>query len=400
MKKDLILVLNCGSSSIKFTVIEPMANTISISGLIQEIDSPEAFGVKHRPVSDTFKLPNIDYETALQKITEIIYAEKGIAENIIAVGHRVVHGGEKFTESVVITNEVLKAIKDCVDLAPLHNPANILGIEQAIKAFPDVKQVAVFDTAFHQTMPKHAYIYPIPYELYKKHQIRRYGFHGTSHRFVSSEAAKILGKDIGKLALITAHLGNGCSACAILNGKSADTSMGLTPLEGLVMGTRSGDVDPSLHQHLADKLGLSLNEITKLLNKKSGLLGISGTASDMRTIEKNSAAGDKQATLALEIFCYRLAKYISALVVPLGKLDALIFTGGIGENSKLVREKTLGWLKFLNFSLDPKFNDTHGKENRGIITDTSSTIAMVILTNEELLIARDALGSITSAVIN
>lgn len=392
MNKNLILVLNCGSSSIKFTVIEPIANTVSISGLIQEIGSPEAFGVRHHPVSDTFKLPNIDYETALQKITEIIYAEKGIAENIIAVGHRVVHGGEKFTESAVITNEVLKAIKDCVDLAPLHNPANILGIEQAIKAFPDVKQIAVFDTAFHQTMPKYAYIYPIPYELYEKHQIRRYGFHGTSHRFVSGEAAKLLGKDINELALITAHLGNGCSACAILNGKSVDTSMGLTPLEGLVMGTRSGDVDPSLHQHLADKLGFSLNEITKLLNKKSGLLGISETASDMRTIEKNSAAGDKQATLALEIFCYRLAKYISALVVPLGKLDALIFTGGIGENSKTVREKTLGWLKFLNFSLDPKLNDTHGKENRGIITDTASTIAMVVPTNEELLIARDALG--------
>ena len=392
MEKNLILVLNCGSSSIKFTVIEPLANRISLSGLIQQIGSNEA-NIKYTQSEETKTrdLPNIDYHAALQIITDIIHSSKQISNDILAIGHRVVHGGEKFTHSAIITEEVLQTIHDCVNLAPLHNPANILGIKAAMAAFPGTKQVAVFDTAFHQTMPEHAYIYPIPYELYQKHGVRRYGFHGTSHRFVSQQAAIILEKDLNQCALITAHLGNGCSVAAVLNGKSIDTSMGLTPLEGLVMGTRSGDVDPSLHAHLADNLGYDVHKITTILNKQSGLLGISGIDSDMRAIENKVALGNKRAILAFEIFCYRLAKYISSLVVPLGKIDALIFTGGIGENSQAVRAKTLSWLKFFGFKIDPKRNEIHGKNSKGIITEDAGTIAMVVPTNEELLIAQDTL---------
>src|SRR3972149_8226416 len=392
MEKNLILVLNCGSSSIKFTIIEPQANLVKLSGLIQRIGSNEA-GIKYTQGEETKTrdLPNIDYHAALQIITDIIHSSKQISNDILAIGHRVVHGGEKFTHSAIITEEVLQTIHDCVNLAPLHNPANILGIKAAMAAFPGIKQVVVFDTAFHQTMPEYAYIYPIPYELYQKHGVRRYGFHGTSHRFVSQQAAIILEKDLNQCALITAHLGNGCSVAAVLNGKSIDTSMGLTPLEGLVMGTRSGDVDPSLHAHLADNLGYNIHEITALLNKQSGLLGISGIDSDMCVIENKAALGDKRAVLALEIFCYRLAKYISSLVVPLGKIDALIFTGGIGENSQVVRTKTLLWLKFFGFKIDPKRNEIHGKNSNGIITEDTSTIAMVVPTNEELMIAQDTL---------
>ena len=393
MEKKLILVLNCGSSSIKFAVLNPDAQLTVLSGLIQKIGSAEA-DIKYLLEGKTTScdLPNIDYHEALQVITKIIHSTKSIADNILAVGHRVLHGGGKFTKSVVITSEVLQAVRDCIPLGPLHNPANILGIEETTKAFPALKQVAVFDTAFHQTMPEHAYIYPIPYELYQKHGIRRYGFHGTSHRFVCRRAAALLEKDLGSSAFITAHLGNGCSLAAILNGKSVDTSMGLTPLEGLVMGTRSGDVDPSLHMHLVDNLGYDIHKITNILNKQSGLLGISQTDSDMRTIESKAASGDKQATLALEIFCYRLAKYIASFAVPLGKIDALIFTGGIGENSTVVRAKTLSLLKIFGFVIDPEHNMVHGKNSKGIITKNNGPIAMVVPTNEEQLIAEDTLA--------
>lgn len=397
MEKNIILVLNCGSSSIKFTAIDPKHNLTFLSGIIQEIGSVDAtISIKdNEQKKHTDRLPEIDYRSALKKISEEVIADKNISDKIIGIGHRIVHGGEKFFESVLITEKVLKKIKDCIPLAPLHNPAHVLGIEQMSKDFPEIKQVAVFDTAFHQTMPEHSYIYPIPYKLYSENKIRRYGAHGTSHRFVSSKAIAALKKDPNDCKLITAHLGNGCSACAILNGKSVDTSMGLTPLEGLMMGTRSGDVDPSLHLYLVENLGYNIKEVTNILNKKSGLLGISETASDMRTIEKNSKTGDKKSQLALDIFCYRLAKYIAALTVPLQGIDGLIFAGGIGENSTVVREKTLGLLKHLHFILDPKHNDNHGKKNNGIITTESSNIAMVIPTDEELLIARD-----TSALIN
>jgi len=392
MAKNLILVLNCGSSSIKFAVINPTKQISLLSGLIQCIATNNAsLKYSQDKTTHTLKLPNIDYHDAIKVLTDIILSSKSLANNLLAIGHRVVHGGEKFTRSVIITEKILQTIRDCATLAPLHNPANILGIEGAKLAFQGLKQIAVFDTAFHQTMPKHAYIYPIPYELYKKHRIRRYGFHGTSHRFVSQQAAIILKKNLANCALITAHLGNGCSIAAILNGKSVDTSMGFTPLEGLVMGTRSGDIDPSFHMHLVDNLGYDIHRVTALLNKQSGILGVSGIDSDMRIIEKKAKAGNKRAILAIEIFCYRLAKYIAAFTVPLGKIDALIFTGGIGENSATVRAKVLSWLKCFGFKIDVKNNKQNGKNSRGIITKKRTPVAMVVPTNEELLIAQDTL---------
>ena len=392
MGKSSVLVLNCGSSSIKFAVIEPQTGINFISGLVQNIGAPEA-NIKYKSSggkeAETRDLPQITYQAALQIIVDLIRASGDIVNNIFAIGHRVLHGGEKFTESVVITDEVLQAIRDNICLGPLHNPSQIIGIEAGIKDFPGLPQVAVFDTAFHQTMPAYAYIYPIPYEFYKELRVRRYGFHGTSHRFVCNQAAKILGKPLNQFAFITAHLGNGCSATAVLNGKSIDTSMGLTPLEGLMMGTRSGDVDPSLHAYLVDNLGYDIHKVIDVLNKKSGLLGVSGIASDMREIEKQVMAGNARAALAFEIFCYRLAKYIAALAVPLGRIDALVFTGGIGENSQMVRAKTLAWLKVFNFKLDIDRNEIHGKQSNGIITTEESPVAIVVPTNEEWLIAED-----------
>lgn len=390
MRKSLVLVFNCGSSSIKFAVINPITRENELSGLVQCIGAPGA-GLTWRQNStkNERKLPNINYQNAIGEIMKLLGETDNLLTNLIAVGHRVVHGGEAFTESVVIDDKVLNQIKACSHLAPLHNPANVIGIEGAQKAFPELKQVAVFDTAFHQTMPEHAYIYAVPYEWYEKHDVRRYGFHGTSHRYVTQQAAGILNKSLSESAFISAHLGNGCSITAVLNGKSVDTSMGITPLEGLVMGTRSGDVDPSLHAYLADSLGLEVHEITKILNKESGLLGVSGTVSDMRGIEEAYEQGNKKAILAFEIFCYRLAKYIMAYTVPLKKLDALIFTGGIGENSPLVRSKTIEWLGMLDFKLDDAANNGTIKGKSGIITKDDSLIAVVIPTNEELMIAQD-----------
>ncbi len=385
----MILVLNCGSSSIKFALVDPITANIPMNGLVECIDKPEArikWNVSDKQTKD---LPNISYRKALEFILQLIREQQDLYNQIIAVGHRVVHGAECFTESVVINTEVLDAIKQCQDLAPLHNPANIQGIEVAQQAFPDLPQVAVFDTAFHQTMPEHAYLYAIPQELYTKHQIRRYGFHGTSHRFVAQQAAEILAKPMAECNFVTAHLGNGCSVCAIANGKSVDTSMGLTPLEGLVMGTRSGDIDPGLMMHLIDRLGYDINQVNDLLNKQSGLLGISDLDSDMSNLEEAAENNNPQAKLAIEIFCYRLAKYIAAYAVTLGGIDALIFTGGIGENSTLIRAKTLSWLTALNFHLDEDLNATNG-DDKGCITTNNSATALVINTNEELMIARDA----------
>ncbi len=385
----MILVLNCGSSSIKFAIVDPITANIPMNGLVECIDKPDARIKWNIADKQTKDLPNISYKDALQFILELISEQQNLFNQIIAVGHRVVHGGEFFTESVVINTEVLNAIKQCQGLAPLHNPANIQGIEVAQQAFPDLPQVAVFDTAFHQTMPEHAYLYAIPQELYTKHQIRRYGFHGTSHRFVAQQAAEILDKPIAECDFVTAHLGNGCSVCAISKGKSVDTSMGLTPLEGLVMGTRSGDIDPGLMMHLVDRLGYDINQVNDLLNKQSGLLGISDLDSDMRNLEEAAENNNPQAKLAIEIFCYRLAKYIAAYAVTLGGIDALIFTGGIGENSTLIRSKTLSWLTALNFHLDAELNATNGDDN-GRITKDNAACALVINTNEELMIARDA----------
>ncbi len=339
----------------------------------------------------TFK--NINYEAAVNVIFLLIRHSEDLMEQLLAVGHRVVHGGESFMQSVVIDEAVLNEVKNCSHLAPLHNPANLIGIECAQSFFSELPQIAVFDTAFHQTMPKYACLYAIPFEFYEKYRVRRYGFHGTSHRYVTCEAAKVLEKPLEECAFISAHLGNGCSISAVLNGKSVDTSMGLTPLEGLVMGTRSGDIDPSLHAYLAEKLNYDVNQVTDIFNKKSGLLGISNLSADMRIITEAAEEDNQQAILAIEIFCYRLAKYIASYIVPLGRIDALIFTGGIGENAVNVRAKVLNWLKYLNFDLDEAQNNNHGASSCGIITQTGkSPVAMVVKTYEELLIAQDALS--------
>jgi len=388
----LSLVLNCGSSSIKFAIINPENGNNLITGLVECIGSKEAkIKWKKDGSKEAQQLPNVNYHDALNKIIEIIKSDKKISNNIIAVGHRVVHGGENFTTSAKINKDVIEAIRECQSLAPLHNPANIQGIEEAQKAFPNISHVAVFDTAFHQTMPETAYLYAIPYNLYKEHKIRRYGFHGTSHLYILSQAANLLNKKESACSIINAHLGNGCSICAIKNGKSVDTSMGLTPLEGLVMGTRCGDIDPSIHSHLADTLGYDIHKVTNMLNKESGLLGISQLDSDCRTIEDAIQAGNEQAKLALDIFCYRIAKYIGSYAISIGKIDALVFTGGIGENSSLIRENIINQLGILGFELDAENNRSNGQNNNHLITKASSTKAFVIPTNEELIIARDAI---------
>ena len=364
-----VLVINSGSSSLKHALIHPETGDVSSHGLAERLDST-------------------GHAAALASL----FRELGEDPRLSAIGHRVVHGGEAFSESVVIDDATVQAIRDCAALAPLHNPANLLGIEAARRAFPNVLQVAVFDTAFHQTLPRRAFLYAVPYELYEQQKLRRYGFHGTSHGYVAERAAELLGRPLSSLELVTAHLGNGCSAAAVRFGKSIDTSMGLTPLEGLVMGTRSGDVDPNLHQFLADRTGQSLSQITELLNRKSGLLGLSGRSNDMRTLLEARAAGDDRAALAVEIFCYRLAKTVLALCAGLERLDALVFTGGIGEHAASVREETLKGLSILGFELDPARNLRHGEGSGGRITrDGSTRTALVVNTNEELVIAREAL---------
>jgi len=378
------LVINCGSSSLKFALVEAESGTIVRHGLAERLNAAGSHLTIDAKESD---LPGgASHAVALDRIL----AELGPQE-LTAVGHRVVHGGEAFTESAILDDDAVRAIRECAELAPLHNPANLVGIDVARQRFPHVAQVAVFDTAFHQTLPPRAYLYAIPYELYQRDKIRRYGFHGTSHRYVAGEAARRLGKPIEQLELITAHLGNGCSASAVRRGQSADTTMGLTPLEGLVMGTRSGDVDPNLHQFLVEKTGHSLAQVTDMFNRQSGLLGISGKSNDMRTLLEAAGQGDPRAKLAVDVFCYRLAKGILGLCAALDHVDALIFTGGIGEHAAPVRAGTLAALRILRPEIDPELNQTHGAAAGGRITKTTSPLlALVIRTNEELVIAREA----------
>ncbi|MDD8057706.1 MULTISPECIES: acetate kinase [Shewanella] len=394
MSDKLVLVLNCGSSSLKFAIIDAQTGDEQISGLA------ECFGLEDSRIKWKFNGGKNEAKlgafTAHREAVEFIVnnilgAQPQLAAQIKAIGHRIVHGGEKFTRSVIITPEVIQGIEDCASLAPLHNPAHLIGIRAAIASFPTLPQVAVFDTAFHQSMPEKAYVYALPYKLYREHGIRRYGMHGTSHLFVSREAAKVLGKELADTNVICAHLGNGASVTAIKGGKSVDTSMGLTPLEGLVMGTRCGDLDPSIIFHLVKQLGYTLDEVNNLLNKQSGLLGISELTNDCRGIEEGYQDGHKGATLALDIFCYRLAKYIASYTVPLGRLDAVIFTGGIGENSDLIREKVLNLLEIFNFEVDNTLNKAARFGQEGVITKPGSTVAMVIPTNEEWVIAEDAM---------
>lgn len=382
------LVLNCGSSSVKFALLDVRSGAVGLSGLAERLGSGDASARLDLPGGRrSVALPGGTYAEAFAVIAGAL-DELGVRGDVGAVGHRVVHGGERFSEPALITPEVLDAVRACVPLAPLHNPANIAGIEAARAAFPHLPQVAVFDTAFHQSMPEVAFRYAVPEAWYRQHGVRRYGFHGTSHAFVAAEAAQVLGRPLEDLNLVTAHLGNGCSVCAVAGGRSVDTSMGLTPLEGLVMGTRSGDVDPGLHDFIARQAGLSLSEVTAALNRESGLLGLSGLSNDMRELEEAAARGHAGARLAVEAFVYRLAKQMAGMAVALGRVDALVFTGGIGENSAAVRGAVLARLGVLGAAVDPALNARAVRGGSGLISPEGALPALVVNTNEELMIAR------------
>ncbi|HDX1178855.1 TPA: acetate kinase [Pasteurella multocida] len=394
MSQKLVLILNCGSSSLKFSILDPQTGEEKLSGLAEafHLDDARIKWKLHGEKGNADLGAGAAHSEALNFIVNSIFPlDPSLKEDIVAIGHRIVHGGEKFTSSVVITDEVVQGIKDAVQFAPLHNPAHLIGIEEAFKMFPHLKDknVAVFDTAFHQTMPEEAYLYALPYSLYREHGVRRYGAHGTSHFFVSQQAAERLNVPAEQVNVITCHLGNGASIAAIRHGQCIDTSMGLTPLEGLVMGTRSGDIDPAIVFYLHDNLGLSVEEINTLLTKKSGLLGLTEVTSDCRYAEDNY---DKEAPAkrALDVFSYRLAKYIGSYMAVIGeRLDAIVFTGGIGENSSLVRELTLNHLKLFGYQVDADKNKAARFGHEGVITADNTPVAMVIPTNEELVIAQD-----------
>lgn len=396
-----ILVINCGSSSLKYQLIDMREETVLAKGLVERIGI-EGSKIKHDTTGKErviIEEPMKDHKRALELVLNAIvdenYGAISSLEEITAVGHRVVHGGEDFAQSALITKEVMEALRKNIELAPLHNPPNIMGIEACKELMPNTPMVGVFDTAFHQTIPAENYIYPIPYEYYEKYKIRRYGFHGTSHKYVSLRAAEILNKDIKDLNIVTCHLGNGASVTAVKGGKSIDTSMGFTPLEGLAMGTRSGDIDPAIIPFIMDKEGKTFTEVNDLLNKKSGVLGVSGISSDFRDLEDAAEAGNEKAKLALDIFCNRVTKYVAAYVAQMCSVDALVFTAGIGENSPYVREKVCEGLSCLGLTIDPELNDVRGKEtiiSKNIVGPT----IMLIPTNEELMIARDTLDIVNN----
>ena len=392
-----VLVINCGSSSLKYQLIDSETEAVLAKGLCERI------GIDGRLV---YQKTGLDKEIteaampthkqAIQMVLDAIVnpktgALKSLAE-VDAVGHRVVHGGEKFASSVVLTEEVLVQIEECNDLAPLHNPANLIGIRACQELMPNVPMVGVFDTAFHQTMPKKAYLYGLPHEYYEKYKVRRYGFHGTSHSFVSKRLVEYLGMDLNNSKVIVAHLGNGASISAVVNGKCVDTSMGLTPLEGLVMGTRSGDIDPAIMEFIAKKENLDIEGVMNVLNKKSGVQGMTGISSDFRDLEAAYNEGNEYAINAIEVFCYRVAKYIGSYVAAMNGVDAIAFTAGIGENTNLVRRKIVAYLGYLGITIDNEVNDaTHGDE-AVISTPDSKVKVCVIPTNEELAIARETVA--------
>lgn len=393
-----VLVLNSGSSSLKYQLIDSENEEVLAKGIVERIGLSE--GKLHHSVNgrDDVEITKemADHEAAMDLVFAMLTdpevgAVSGIDE-ISAVGHRVVHGGEQFREPTMVTEEILTEIDKVSELAPLHNPPNLAGIRACRRLMPGVPQVAVFDTAFHATMPKHAYIYALPYDLYQERRVRRYGFHGTSHKYVSGRATRLLqaeGYDPENLKVITCHLGNGCSMTAIVGGKVVDTSMGMTPAEGLVMGTRSGDVDPAILLYLERNLNWTPEDVDDLINKKSGLLGVSGYSSDMRDIEEGVAAGNERATLALDIFSYRVRKYIGAYAAAMGGLDAIVFTGGIGENCPNVRARICRGLDFLGLELDPEENKIRSSEDRDISRRNCRARIMIIPTNEERMIARE-----------
>lgn len=397
---NLIFVLNCGSSSVKFAILNPNNKKKYLSGLVECLFLSKTYikwkylGIEHKKCIGS----NLSHKDALNFIfDEFLLEKKDIFNNIIGIGHRVVHGGNKIKSSVLVDDDIIQLIQNAIPFAPLHNPVNLIGIKIAIQKFPafSKKNVAVFDTSFYQNMPETSFLYAIPYFFYKKHRIRRYGAHGTSHHYVASEAAVILNKSFNSLNIITCHLGNGASVSAVCNGICVDTSMGLTPLEGLVMGTRSGDIDPSIIFFMHQKLGMSIDEIHTILTKKSGLLGLSGISSDFRYFEKNYYF-EKNAKLSVDIFCHRLSKYIASYMALMeNRLDAIVFTGGIGENVPLIREITLSKLLLIGFKVDIKRNFTIKNGKHGLITTDTSRPAFVIPTDEELAIAQETIKIIS-----
>ncbi|MBO7358158.1 MAG: acetate kinase [Lachnospiraceae bacterium] len=389
-----VLVINCGSSSLKYQFINSDTEEVMAKGLCERIGI-DGSRISYQPKGgdkEELETPMPDHTKAVALVIEkLTNASTGVVkslEEIDAVGHRIVHGGEKFASSVVINDEVMKAIEECNDLAPLHNPANLIGINACKALMPSVPMVAVFDTAFHQTMPSKAYLYGIPYEYYEKYKVRRYGFHGTSHDFVSNEAAKFLGKDRKDLKIIVCHLGNGASVSAVMNGKSVDTSMGLTPLEGLIMGTRSGDLDPAIVTFLASKLNVSAEEVLNILNKKSGVQGLSGISSDFRDLEKAFNEGNERAKETLETYCYHVAKYIGAYAAAMNGVDVIAYTAGVGENTAFVRQRVSEYLTYLGTDVDPEKNKLRG-ETVVLSSPGSKCVTMIVPTNEELAICRE-----------
>lgn len=393
-----VLVINCGSSSLKYQLIDSVSEKALAVGLCERIGidgrlnhTPE--GGEKVVINSTMDTHEAAIKLVLEALTDKNHGVIKSLDEIGAVGHRVVHGGEKFASSTVITDEVIKGIEECNDLAPLHNPANLIGINACKKIMPNVPMVAVFDTAFHQTMPAKAYLYGLPYEYYEKYKVRRYGFHGTSHSYVASRAIEMTGLDKNNSKIIVCHLGNGASVTAVLNGKSVDTSMGFTPLEGLIMGTRSGSIDPAIMEFIANKENLSIEEVMNILNKKSGVLGLSGVSSDFRDLEKAGEEGNERAKLAIEVFTYRVARYIGSYVAAMNGVDAIAFTAGLGENDKNVRANVSSYLEFLGIKIDHEKNSIRGKES--IISTVDSKVKVcVIPTNEELAIARETVALI------
>lgn len=389
-----VLVINCGSSSLKYQLINMETEESLAQGLVERIGIEGSILTQKVPGKDKYivQVPMKDHTDAIKHVLDsLVDAEHGVItsmDEISAVGHRVVHGGEKYAESVVIDEKVMESLEECVKLAPLHNPANIIGINACKSLMPNTPMVAVFDTAFHQTMPKQAYIYPLPYELYENEGIRKYGFHGTSHKYVSAECAKMMGKDLKDLKIITCHLGNGASLAAIKDGHCVDTSMGFTPLEGIAMGTRCGNIDPAIVTYLMKECGMNAQEVDNLMNKKSGVLGISGVSSDFRDIEDAAAAGNERAILALDVYNYRVREMIGAYAAAMGGVDAVVFTAGLGENGIQTRVDICKGLEFMGIEIDEAKNNVRGKATE-VSVDGAKVKVFVIPTNEELVIARD-----------
>lgn len=393
----IIFVVNCGSSSIKYQLLNMNGEQVLAKGLIERIGM-EGSVLKHTPtgkytVDISAEIPDhsVGIQMALDALTNEEYGVIDSMDEIDAVGHRVVHGGERFTDSVLISDDVLNGIEACAEIAPLHNPPNLYGIKACMRLMYNTPQVAVFDTAFHQTMPKIAYLYGLPYEMYVKYGLRRYGFHGTSHKYVAQQSAEMMGEHMSDLRFITCHLGNGASIAAIKYGKSIDTSMGYTPLEGLVMGTRSGEIDPAIIPFLMEKENMNAQQIDDYLNRRSGILGISGLSSDFRDLESAANRGDERSQLAIDIFAYKVKKYIGGYVAAMGGVDAIIFTAGLGENSPFMRDKICNGLEYLGTRIDPELNKLRGKQMEISIKRARVKI-FVIPTNEELVIARDTLN--------